>query len=183
MKGELPVVIAISGKARSGKDQTAEFGKEYLESLGKNVLIAHYADFLKFALKEYKGWDGKKDEAGRSLLQKYGTEVFRGNHRMAWSEIMSAIIQGFGDEYDYVLIADCRFVDDLIWFDDIGLESHTVRVVRSGHDNGLTETQKNHRSETELDEYDFDYYIYNSGTLEDLRENTKNVINNILKIN
>lgn len=60
MKGELPVVIAISGKARSGKDQTAEFGKEYLESLGKNVLIAHYADFLKFALREYKAGTERK---------------------------------------------------------------------------------------------------------------------------
>lgn len=37
----------------------------------------------------------------------------------------------------------------------------SVRVVRPGFDNGLTDEQKSHPSETELDEYPFDYVVEN----------------------
>ena len=39
----------------------------------------------------------------------------------------------------------------------------TVRIERPNFDNGLTEEQKNHESETALDDYIFDYRIINNG--------------------
>ena len=44
----------------------------------------------------------------------------------------------------------------------------TVRIERPNYDNGLTEEQKNHPSETELDGFCFDHIIENSGTIGDL---------------
>ena len=70
-------VILITGRARSGKDTTANITKKILEERKKSVLIAHYADLLKFICEKYVGWDGKKDEQGRALLQWLGTDVVR----------------------------------------------------------------------------------------------------------
>ena len=69
--------ICISGKAGSGKDTAAEYLQQEIEMDGYNVLIYHYADILKFVLQRLFGWDGVKDEYGRSLLQYVGTEKVR----------------------------------------------------------------------------------------------------------
>ena len=61
-------VILISGKARSGKDTLARVLKDYLKEQGKDVLVTHYADSLKYICETVFKWDGKKDEKGRQLL-------------------------------------------------------------------------------------------------------------------
>ena len=61
-------VILISGKARSGKDTLAKVLGDYLKEQGKEVLITHYADSLKYICETVFKWDGKKDEKGRQLL-------------------------------------------------------------------------------------------------------------------
>ena len=73
-------VIVISGKAQHGKDTTAGFLKDALEADGYPVLIAHYGDLVKYVCKMYLGWNGEKDEYGRSLLQYAGQMLFV--HRM-----------------------------------------------------------------------------------------------------
>ena len=69
-------VIVISGKAQHGKDTTAGFLKDALEADGYSVLIAHYGDLVKYVCKMYLGWNGEKDEYGRSLLRRMRTTGF-----------------------------------------------------------------------------------------------------------
>ena len=53
-----------------------------------------------------------------------------------------------------------------------------IRVNRPNFDNGLTEEQKMHRTETDLDDYaNYDYVIENNESLEELKEK----VNDILK--
>ena len=59
-------IIAISGKAQHGKDTTAGFLKSTLEADGYKVQVAHYADLLKYICKQFFGWNGQKDDAGRN---------------------------------------------------------------------------------------------------------------------
>jgi hypothetical protein len=49
-----------------------------------------------------------------------------------------------------------------------------VRVERPNFDNGLTEAQKNHPSEVDMDNYPFDYKILNEGTLEEFKQEVYN---------
>lgn len=77
-------IISISGKAQHGKDTTASYLKESLERRGKKVLITHYGDLVKYVCAAFLGWDGKKDEAGRSLLQRVGTEYVRSKDKDYW---------------------------------------------------------------------------------------------------
>lgn len=163
-------VIAISGKAQHGKDTTAGFLKDALEADGYTVLIAHYGDLVKYVCKTFFGWNGEKDEYGRGLLQYVGTDIIRNREQNYWVSFIESILEFFPREWDWVLIPDCRFPNEVDYLKTCGLDVTHIRVVRENFVSPLTQGQQNHPSETALDNSIPDYYITNSGTLNDLRQ-------------
>ena len=166
----MPKIILISGKARRGKDTFSMYLKNEICLHGKRVLIIKYGDILKFICKEYFNWNGEKDEAGRTLLQHVGTDVVRAKEPNYWVNFARDFLKLFENEWDYVLIPDCRFPNELDW-QDTDFFTFTIRLNRknedgSDFDNGLTPEQKAHSSETALDEYHFNYEIENKNLLD-----------------
>ena len=88
-------VITISGKAQNGKDTTAGLLKAALEADGYKVLITHYADLLKYICKQFFGWDGQKDDAGRHILQYVGTDIIRQKRPDYWVGFVTSILELF----------------------------------------------------------------------------------------
>lgn len=162
-------VITISGKAQNGKDTTAGLLKSTLEADGHRVLIAHYADLLKYICKQFFGWNGQKDEAGRHILQYVGTDIIRQKYPDFWVEFVTSMLELFPNEWDYVLIPDCRFPNEINYLKENGLDVVHLRVVRSNFKSPLTPEQQAHPSETALDNVKPDYYIANNGTMTDLK--------------
>ena len=170
-------VITIAGKAQHGKDTTAELLKNRLEVCKeKKVLLTHYSDLLKYVCEKFFDWDGKKDEAGRSLLQYVGTEVVRAVEPDYWVDFIKSILTMFPDKWDYVIILDTRFPNEIDNLKD-DFDVVAVRVARPDFDNGLTEEQKNHKSETALDDYEFDWTIDNNGNLNQLAAEVMKLVN------
>ena len=136
--------ISISGRARHGKDTAAQYIKTYLEKHYQKVLILHYADLLKHICSTYLDLNGEKDEAGRTLLQQVGTEIFRAKDPGYWVNEVTRMVETLypTQGWDFVVLADCRFPNEVL-----GLH---VEVIRPGFDNGLTEEQRQHPSETAL---------------------------------
>ena len=161
-------VILISGKAQNGKDTTASILKQTLVDNGDRVLITHYADLLKYICTNYFGWDGKKDDKGRQILQYVGTDVIRKQNPTLWVEFVAMILKYFKGNWDYVIIPDCRFPNEITRLRDEGFDTTHLRVVRSGFESPLTEEQQNHPSETALDNFEADFVIDNNGSLEEL---------------
>lgn len=159
-------IVCISGKAQNGKDTTAQFLKEILEANGKRVLIAHFGDLLKYICKTFFGWDGQKDEKGRTLLQYVGTDKIRAVSPDFWADFIVSILSIFRDEWDYVLLPDCRFPNEYELFQSYDMSAILLRVIRPNFTSPLTEEQQRHPSETSLDNYPYDVMLYNDGTLE-----------------
>ena len=176
-------IILVSAKARNGKDAVAELAKQELELKGERVLICHYADLLKYICKTFFNWDGVKDDNGRTILQHVGTDVIRvKNHAPDyWVDFIANLLWMFYDEWDYILVPDTRFPNELErMIDNFGKERITsLRVNRPNFDSGLSQEQLNHSSECALDDYEFDYYIENNSTLEDLQLKVKDLLDNI----
>jgi hypothetical protein len=149
----LKKVICISGKAEAGKTTTANIIKERLESLGNRVVIIPFADYLKFVAEKYFGWNGKKDEEGRHLLQFLGTDKVRKRNEDFWVRSVYQLVQVFWDDFDYVLCDDTRFINEIQYFDSHHMFPLHIRVIRPNHESKLTLEQKNHRSEIELDDF------------------------------
>ena len=106
-------VICISGKAQHGKDTTATILRSILQTRGNKVIVFHYADLLKHLCREYFEWDGLKNDAGRTLLQYVGTDVVRTKRPNYWVDFAKDFFKLFEDEWDYVLIPDCRFPNEV----------------------------------------------------------------------
>ena len=170
-------VVLISGKAGSGKDTTASIMKENLEKRGYNVLVTHYADLLKYVCKTYFLWNGIKDAEGRQLLQYVGTDLVRNDNPDMWVSFVTSMLKYSKDIWDYVIIPDCRFPNEIDFVKNNGFDVVTVRIEREEFDSALSKEQLNHPSETALDRYDFDVIIHNDATLARL----KRVINYIIK--
>lgn len=169
-------VICISGKAQHGKDTTAGILKRQLEADGHRVLIVHYADLLKHICRSFFGWDGRKDDAGRHILQYVGTDIIRAKRPDFWADFVIDVLGLFPNEWDYVLIPDCRFPNEISCLKKAGLNSIHIRVVRRHFTSPLTAEQQSHPSETALDNCEPDYYLYNDGTLADLEKSISNWI-------
>jgi len=184
-------IILISGKARSGKDTVAKYIEQKLNNENKKVLICHYADLLKYMCKTFFNWNGEKDNKGRTILQHVGTDVIRKDYPNYWVDFIIDVLWKFYDEWDYVIIPDTRFpneidrmVEEFNYKDEYETIKpiNTIRIKRNIAD-GLTREQNNHPSEVALDNYKFDYYIENDGTLNELRSKVKILLDNINKDN
>ena len=155
-------VICISGKARHGKDTAANYMRKKLELAGNKVLIAHYADLLKYICKTIFDWNGVKDENGRQLLQYVGTDVIREKNPDYWVDFIIGVLDMFYDNWDYVLIPDCRFPNEVERLRESGFDTVAIKIVRDNFISELTEEQKKHKSEIAMDNFNFDFVIHNS---------------------
>lgn len=174
-------VVLISGKAESGKDLIAKSAKEYLEQNGKKCLIVKFGDILKTYLISFFDWDGKKDENGRNLLQETGQGFKKvlGNPYY-WAERLFDIVEykQSKEKYDFILIPDWRFIEE---FEEAQIR-YTPILIRVERDaiNHLNQQQKNHISETELDDFEEFDLIIKTNNIEEKKEKMNKFLENLL---
>jgi len=188
------MIISISGKICSGKDTVAaiiqelqpEMNWEVKKFAGKLKTIASMLSntpIEKFEDQEFKKLD-MAPEWGmtyREFLQRLGTEAMRvGLHENVWvnalfSNYKSTEVKDRYFNWPNWIITDCRFPNEL---DSVIYRSgYTIKVVRdSGNTIGTT-----HPSETALDGYtDWTFVIDNNGTIEELKEQVKQILQKII---
>ena len=169
-------LIVISGHAQHGKDTVGQIMKTKLERDGHSVLITHYADLLKFICQSYFGWDGEKNEYGRSLMQHVGTDIIRRQDKNFWVDFIAKILSWFRSNWEYVIIPDCRFENEIYRFVEQGFNVIHIRVQRDHAPQTLTAEQANHPSETELDNVNPDYLINNQDDIAGLTKRVERYI-------
>jgi molybdopterin-guanine dinucleotide biosynthesis protein len=174
------VVIVISGKAESGKTTAAKQLKEGLEYYGYRVAKLAYGDYVKFTAKQVYGWNGEKDERGRQLLQHWGTDVVRKKRPGFWVDRVVELCELIQDEFDFAIIDDARFPNEIECFRG-KLSMITIRVERPDHENALTPEQREHPSETALDDYRFTHTI-TAHDMDELTRRTEMVLHNVLGV-
>jgi hypothetical protein len=154
--------IGLIGLAGSGKDTAAAIICK--TSKHKQLSFATRLKDICLSL----GWDGKKDERGRKLLQDMGM-TFRDYHADTWiNEIDKAI-----DKSGCYVFADVRFSNEADYIKN-QLNGVIIRVVRP--DLEITKTHK-HISEAGQDQIPVDYDVLNDGSFEDLEKALELVIN------
>ncbi len=175
-----PLIFIISGKAHSGKDLTGEIIVNFLESKHYKVTKMQYAKYIKMYVKDYFGWDGNEETKPRDLLQSLGTDIRnKFNKPLFFTNRMKEDIDILSNYFDAFVITDARIKDELINIKNNYEKVFTIRI-NSINDNGLTNDQKNNYTEIALDNYtDYDYIIYNNGTIEELKNNITEILNSI----
>lgn len=123
-----------------------------------------------------ENWFEDKTLITRTILQLYGTEIFRKRVDDNWwvNEFKRRVILS---DSDIIINTDCRFPNEIDGMYCDEYETNTVRIERSINTNSQIAL---HESETALDDWnEWDYKVENNGTLEDLKSSAKLVANNI----
>ena len=161
-------IIGISGPAGVGKDTFGQMLHEELIKLGFHGVITHYADPLKFILKQYFSWNGEKDEAGRTLLQTVGTGIVRKKDPDFWVNFQIQMANFFDEQWDYMIIPDVRFYNEVHRWIESDHDAMFIGIKRD-FESSLTEDQAAHISETELNDFIPDIIVQNN-SFEELRD-------------
>lgn len=141
-----------------------------LKDKGYSCLRTNFADLLKYICQNFYGWNGVKDDAGRKILQTVGTDIIRAENDLYWVQFIKDMIVFFGDKYDYMIIGDARFPNEIDYFKD-GCDVNAIRnlsrvtAVRIERerltDCNISAENAKHSSETSLDDYKFDLTVVN----------------------
>jgi hypothetical protein len=166
------MIIGLSGYAQSGKDSTAE-----LLCLNYGYTRLAFADPMREALLTINpqldsitrvsdlvddyGWNlAKKNPEVRRLLQVLGTDFGR---KMLGDDVwINIALSGIKSE-DKIVVSDVRFPNEAEAIKKLG--GTVWRINRHNHT-----AVNNHTSERAMDNYMFNYVIYNDGTLDELSD-------------
>jgi hypothetical protein len=166
------MIIGLSGYAQSGKDSTAE-----LLCLKYGYKRLAFADPMRQALLtinpqldsitrvsdlvEDYGWDlAKRNPEIRRLLQVLGTDFGR---KMLGDDVwINIALSGIKSE-DKIVVSDVRFPNEAEAIKKLG--GTVWRINRHNHT-----AVNGHTSERAMDNYMFNYVIYNDGTLAELSD-------------
>lgn len=172
-------IYLLHAHAQSGKDTCAAMMKEEYEKRGKRVIIIAFADYVRMCLDKYYGVKKYKTPEGRTIIQHFATDLVRKNDPTFWGRTVGDLLRAIEDDFDYAIIPDWRFKDEYTslasrFAPHIIVQVGIYRPDNEATDN-MTEAQRKHQSETELDNYkNFDYNISNE--FNKLNETRKQII-------
>lgn len=175
-------VFLISGKANHGKDTLADILMKKLK--GKSTKMS-FAGYLKDIARKYYGWDGKKDNHGRKILQLLGTERIR--EELGWQDFhvkrVCEDIKIIENDYDYVFIPDARFRNEIYYTKSQFPDNVTsIHIERLNFKSPLTQKQQQHKSENDLINFTgFDYEIKNEEGLGNLEKEVDLKLGNLIE--
>ncbi len=174
-----PKIYLIGGKAKHGKDTFSSFLKEVYEANGKEVIVTQLSKYIKYYAREMTGWNLTEEDKPRELLQQLGTNVIR--EQLGKDDLfINRMIDDFDVYscfYDAIIVSDVRFKKEILDIKKAHPEVISVHMFRPNFDNGLTEEQKKHRTEIDLDDFnEFDEEIINT-TFDNLKEDAKRIYN------
>ena len=177
LKKEVKIII-LSGKARSGKDEVANIICNFHKN--KKTKKLSYAYYLKQYVKSISNWNGNEKDKPRELLQKIGIDLLKNkiDNKLLIRRTIEDI-KVYSYFYDIIVITDARLVDEI---EDIKSTFNNVTSIRINRnlDNLLSINEKNHITETGLDNYQkFDYVIDNNRDYNYLEKEVSKILEEI----
>ena len=156
-----PVIYVLSGKAGSGKSFVASRMKLLFLERGVRAIDIAYASYLKNYISNITGWDGSEKDKPRDFLQQLGVELIKDkiDDKFLINRVLGDI-KVYSYFFDVIIVSDARFVDEI---EDIRKSFSNVVVIKVvGRDNNLSSLEKQHITETALDNYsNYDFVINN----------------------
>lgn len=171
-------IYVIGGKAKSGKTTFGKFLREELKSYGYHPCVMNITNPLYNYAKNYFEWNEYQDEKPREFLQKMGTEIIKEklNKKYFLLNRLEEDIEILSNFFDVFIITDARLKMEFEELNKKYEDVVSIKIEREDYNNELTESEKEHITETEIDTFnDFDYKVINKGILT-LKEQAKNIV-------
>lgn len=158
-------IVIINGTGGSGKDTFVD-----LVSSIKKVYNVSSIDKVK-EIAKICGWNGAKEEKDRKFLSDLKSLLISYND-LPFLDISSKIEKFKNDDNDIMFI-HIREIEEIEKVKN-KYDVYTLLVKRKGLDN-----IKSNKSDFNVDNYEYDFYINNDGSIEDLRIKALKFVNEI----
>ena len=172
MKNEAAKVVIINGYPGSGKDTFVQLCKDRYPWLVSNI---HTSNPAKDALRGL-GWSGEKDGQSRALLAqliKQSYDLYNGPVRYVKS-FHDRLYEGCSTK-DCVMFVHCREPENIDKFKEVFPDLITLFVNRDeAADKDFTNF-----SDSGVANYNYDLYLDNNGSLDDLKDAVQTVMSEI----
>ena len=171
-------IFVIGGKARAGKNTFGEYCSDHLKDYGYNPCVMHITEPLYGYARNYFSWDERGISKPREFLQKLGIEIIQekmGKKNFLLNRLFEDIevLENF---FDVAIITDARLVNEFKTIKNKYPDVVCIKVERENYVSDLSDEEKNHITETDLDNYhDFDYVVINRN-LKDLSESALEIV-------
>ncbi len=152
-------VFLITGKAGSGKNEVANIIKSKLDK----TVITGLSKYIKLFALELTNWDGNDNNKPREFLQNMGDKLRAIREDYLTKRIVEDIELYKREGITNVIVSDVRLINEIEYFkSNKDLEVITIRINSDSSRRSLTDSEKKHITEIELDNYNgFDYVIEN----------------------
>jgi len=163
-------VVGFCGHLKAGKSLAAGFVADVL-----GFMRVSFAEGVKQIAMDQFGWDGVKDDRGRVLLQRIGTDCGRMYNSEIWVEKTAQKI-----EHEYLRKRNRLFVIDDVRFDNAANYIHSfknslpIKIEREWAKDELSQ----HASEKGVSEELIDVVVLNTGTKDKLGKKVIDIIEN-----
>ena len=170
-------IILIAGKSGSGKT----FLGEQIVLLGKEknfkILQTEFSKYLKLYAREIIGYDGSREHKPRKFLQDMGSfirEELKDEH--FFTRRLLEDLRIYERFYDTIIISDVRLKKEIEGIKNSQYKVITIKVINDLVKPKMSDAEKNHITELELENYhNFDYEITNK-TENELQEFAKQIL-------
>ena len=163
-------VILLGGRANSGKDTTAEIIGDIYRKKGLKTVNIQITYYIKMYAKNITNWDGNNDTKPRTLLQQLGTEVIRNTiDKDFFIRRIIEDIEVYSRYFDIITVSDCRLPNEFDSIKQKYKDTICIHIIRPNYKSYLSSTQKQHITETLVDNYNgYDYEIVNDKDIKNL---------------
>lgn len=166
-------IILISGKSNSGKGTVAKILEEDIKNKNINVIRCSLSTYIREITKNDFYWDGVDTLESRKFMAevyRIGTEFYP--YHMA-RRVWERDIEPYANNNSIVIVESFREKVNYDYFNKLLKENIidsiiTIRVTRPYFNAINDEIMENHVSESDLDDFLFDYHIDNNNTVEEL---------------
>lgn len=156
-------IIIINGTGGAGKDTFVSFCSEFVK-----VLNVSSVDKVKEAAKILVGWNGEKDEVSRKLL--VDLKKLSVDYNDAPTKYIKSMSDNFKNSDEELMFVHIREAEEIEKTKKL-LNAKTLLIT-----NPRVQLITSNDSDGKVNEYKYDYYISNDGTLEDLKYKAKQFI-------
>lgn len=171
-------LYVIGGKAKSGKNTFGKFLREELKEYGYKPCVMHLTTPLYSYAENYFEWNEHSNEKPREFLQKMGVEIIKEKlgKKTFLLDRLAEDIEILNEFFDTFIIVDTRLKKEFDYLKNKYNDVVSIKLERKNYEDNLSEAERQHITENDLEDYDeFDYEVENIG-LVDLKARAKEII-------
>lgn len=166
-------VFLVAGKAGSGKNEVANIIKGNIP----NTVVTGFSKYIKLFALEFTDWDGRDFNKPRAVLQSMGDTLRGVDEDFLTKRIEEDLLVYEKLGIENVIISDVRLINEIEYFKKNNkLDVIAIKVNSTNCKRNLSEEEKSHHTELELDNYNGFDYVINNNYDENLEKEVKKML-------